>query len=110
MTIVQLCSILSYRKKCKIDIIISNSDPEIKDAEALQLVNETSLKIPKELSPFDDSLSSSLRYELNIAKQTSGRGQVFQMLFTIPPTFVEVERAFSSLLQQNSKIYKSLIN
>ena len=83
-----------------------NSDTEINDTEALpvamklQLAIDASLKTPQEIPPSDDSLSSSLKYELNIAEHTGQRGimleKVYQMLLTVPPTSVESERIFSS--------------
>ena len=86
--------------------MICNSDIEINDTEALpvamklQLAIDASLKTPQEIPPSDDSLSSSLKYELNIAEHTGQRGimleKVYQMLLTVPPTSVESERIFSS--------------
>ena len=90
----------------EIDQVICNSDTAINDTEELpvamklQLAIDASLKTPQEILPSDDSLSSSLKYELNIAEHTGKRGilleKVYQMLLTVPPTSVESERIFSS--------------
>ena len=90
----------------EMDQVIYNSDTAINDTEALpvamklQLAIDASLKTPQEIPPSDDSLSSSLKYELNIAEHTGKRGilleKVYQMLLTVPPTSVESERIFSS--------------
>ena len=91
------------------DQMICNSDTAINDTEALpvamklQLAIDASLKTPQEIPPSDDSLSSSLKYELNIAEHSGKEGyhiilleKVYQMLLTVPPTSVESERIFSS--------------
>ena len=78
----------------------SNSEENVIEAlpvaMKLQKAIDASLRIPT-----DDSLSSSLKYELNIAEQTGKRGtlleKVYRMLLTVPPpTSVEAERIFSS--------------
>ena len=84
----------------------SNSDKYLNDIETLpvamklQLAIDASLETPKELQSSDDSLLSSLKFELNIAEHTGKRGilleKVYQMLLTVPPTSVESERIFSS--------------
>ena len=102
----------------EIDTIISNTDLEVNDTETLplpmklQLTIEASLKIPKGVLPSDESLSSSLKYELNIAEQTGRRGnlleKVYQMLLTVPPTSVESEKVFSSCSYLCNKFRSSL--
>ena len=88
------------------DIRISNSvvsNAEMTEslpvAVKLQLTIDASLKETQDIQPSDESLSSSLKYELNIAEQTGKRGvllEVYQILLTVPPTSVESERIFSS--------------
>ena len=71
----------------EIDTIISNSDLEVNDTETLpvamklQLAIEASLIIPKEVSSSHESLSSSLKDELNIAEQTGRRGNVLEKVY-----------------------------
>ena len=90
----------------EMDKLNSNSDKDLNDTETLpvamklQLAIDASLETPKELQSSDDSLLSSLKFELNIAEHTGKRGilleKVYQMLLTVPPTSVESERIFSS--------------
>ena len=78
----------------------------------LQLAIDASLKTPQEIPPSDDSLSSSLKYELNMAEHTGKRGilqeEVYQMLLTVPPTSVESKRIFSSCTYIYNKFRNSL--
>ena len=81
-------------------------------AVKLQLAIDASLKKPQDIQPSDESLSSSLKYELNIAEQTGKRGvlleKVYQMLLTVPPTSVESERIFSSCAYLCNRFRSSL--
>ena len=69
-------------------------------AMKLQLAIDASLQVSQKQQPSDESLSSSLKHELNIAEQTGERGilleKVYRMLLTIQPTSVKAERIFSS--------------
>ena len=59
-------------------------------AVKLQLTLDASLKNPQDIPRSNESLSCSLKYELNTEEQTGKRGilleKVYQMLLTVPPS------------------------
>ncbi|KAI6651928.1 hypothetical protein LOD99_4807 [Oopsacas minuta] len=69
-------------------------------AMKLQLAINASLQVSQKQQASGESLSSTLKHELNIAEQTRERGilleKVYRMLLTIQPTSAEAERIFSS--------------
>ena len=99
---------------CNLNSGVSNAEmPEsLSVAGKLQLVIDASLKRPQDMPPSDESLSSSLKYELSIAEQTGKRGilleKVYQILLTVPRTSFESERIFSSCAYLCNRFRSSL--
>ena len=101
-----------------VDDMIPNSNSASQEANTLpvamklQLAIDASLQVSQKQQPSDESLSSSLKHELNIAEQTGERGilleKVYRMLLTIQPTSVEAERIFSSCAYFCNKFRSSL--
>ena len=101
-----------------VDDMIPNSNSASQEANTLpvamklQLAIDASLQVSQKQQPSDESLSSSLKHELNIAEQTGERGilleKVYRMLLTVQPTSVEAERIFSSCAYFCNKFRSSL--
>ena len=101
-----------------VDDMIPNSNSESQEANTLpvamklKLAIDASLQVSQKQQPSDESLSSSLKHELNIAEQTGEMGilleKVYRMLLTIQPTSVEAERIFSSCAYLCNKFRSSL--
>ena len=101
-----------------VDDMIPSSNSESQEADALpvamklQLAIDASLQVSPKRQPSEESLSSSLKHELNIAEQTGERGilleRVYRMLLTVQPTSVEAERIFSSCAYLCNKFRSSL--
>ena len=101
-----------------VDDMIPNSNSASQEANTLpvamklKLAIDASLQVSQKQQPSDESLSSSLKHELNIAEQTGEMGilleKVYRMLLTIQPTSVEAERIFSSCAYFCNKFRSSL--
>ena len=101
-----------------VDDMMPSSNSESQEADTLpvamklQLAIDASLHVSNKRQLSDESLSSSLKHELNIAEQTGERGilleRVYRMLLTVQPTSVEAERIFSSCAYLCNKFRSSL--